>query len=113
MYDHTKGECVKCTVPYSCCHEANCNFVIEYATKEYGVTLVPTKHPTLPLMGSNGCIAEPHLRPLCTVHVCSISGIGNKHNDDEWVKKYAQLRAKLERIEYRRHFATKQSVDRQ
>lgn len=36
----------------------------------FGIVLPVQHHPMLPLMGPKGCVAPPHLRPLCAVHVC-------------------------------------------
>lgn len=61
-----------CRVPHSCCSSAYCEMTIEFAREERGVVLERTSHPTLPLMGAQGCTADPYLRPLCTLHVCSL-----------------------------------------
>lgn len=39
----------------------------------YGVELKDTGHPALPFMGEGGCTVAPHLRPLCSLHVCAYS----------------------------------------
>ncbi len=31
----------------------------------------------LPFLGDNGCVVPPHLRPLCSVHVCEMH-LGNE-----------------------------------
>ena len=58
---------------------------------ELGVMLNRTDHPRLPFLGENGCVVPPHLRPICTVHVCE------KHlwNDTEFADKYWELRKAL------------------
>jgi hypothetical protein len=67
----------------------------EHARKE-GVTLEPTGHPTLKFMGPSGCIVEPHLRPLCTLHVCSVNSVGFKPGAPEWSQKYHMLREAID-----------------
>jgi hypothetical protein len=67
---------------------------IDYAV-ELGIKLDRTQHPKLPLMGPDGCIAAPHLRPLCTLHTCAINGRGTSGNM-EWDKKYFELREKID-----------------
>lgn len=102
MYDLTAPECAKCRVPHSCCDSMYCEFSREWAKNKFGVTLKETGHPRLPFMGESGCTVEPHLRPLCTLHVCDIAGLGYKRNDPngEWTKKYWKLRNKIEEVEY-------------
>lgn len=96
MYDLTEPECRQCRAPQSCCDSTACEMAIEYAKEEWGVELERTDHPTLPLMGPTGCTAAPHLRPLCTLHVCSIMGFGYKPNDEEWTNRYFELRERIE-----------------
>lgn len=67
-----------------------------------GLEMGATNHPTLPLMGSEGCIAPPHVRPLCTLHVCCINGAGFDPTDPEWTEKYYELRQKIEIAEHER-----------
>ena len=62
-----------------------------------GVVLEATKHAKLKFMGPTGCVVPPHFRPLCTLHVCSINGMGFKPGDAKWTKQYFGLRAKIER----------------
>ena len=84
-----------CRAPHSCCDAMYCQMALELAA-EIGEELKPTDHPRLPLMGPDGCIAPPHLRPLCTLHVCCINGLGFNPQDPAWTKRYFKLRAKLE-----------------
>lgn len=74
-----------------CCDEMYCREAIRYAA-ERGITLEPTGHPTIPLMGDTGCIAEPHLRPLCAMESCIISSWGFDPDDPEWTQEYFRLR---------------------
>lgn len=97
MAEHTKNECASsCRVPYSCCSSYYCELA-EQNAKCKGLTLPQTGHPTLPFMGINGCTVPPHLRPLCTLHVCSINSLGFKPNDQQWTSEYFALRRQLEK----------------
>lgn len=102
MSEMTSPECRKCRVPLSCCDAMYCGCAEEYAQDEWGVDLTPLKtdHPTLPFMGPTGCVVSPHLRPLCTLHVCSINNIGIKIGDPKWTEKYFILREQIEELEY-------------
>jgi hypothetical protein len=98
MSELTEPECAKvCRVPHSCCSEEYCEMAIEFALED-GVVLTRTEHASLPLMGPKGCTALPHFRPMCTLHVCSIAGVGFKALDPVWTKKYFQLRAKITKM---------------
>lgn len=105
MADHTKHHCAEgCSTgrkkgtPWSCCDPMYCGITIEYALERWGIELKPTGHERLPLMGKEGCIAEPYLRPLCTVHECNINGLGFTGFAD-WDKKYFELRDKISEAE--------------
>lgn len=104
MYDHTKRECGNCRIPYSCCNKGQCEFTIQHAFESWGVELKPTGHPKLPLMGENGCVAAPHLRPLCTVHTCSVMTCGGKLGDEAWTERYHELRDQINDLEAERMF---------
>jgi hypothetical protein len=96
MADLTLPECKECHVPLSCCDALYCEIAEHYARRNYDVELQTTSHPTLPFMGEAGCVVEPHLRPLCTLHVCSILAFGQKPNDNEWNKAYWSLRDRID-----------------
>lgn len=101
MADLTLSECKKCQRPYSCCSPEYCAFTIDFAARR-GVTLTPTGHVRLPLMGPKGCIVAPHLRPMCTVYTCDINALGFKKIGDidgAWTRKYFDLRSKIEEAE--------------
>lgn len=104
MYEMTNPECRECRIPLSCCDAMYCDCAEEYARDEWGVDLTPLKtdHPKLPFMGPNGCTVPAHLRPICTLHVCSINNIGIKPGDPEWTDKYFELREKIDELEYLR-----------
>lgn len=84
--------------PHRCCDAAYCEQAIDIAARD-GVTLPPTGHPTLLLMGSEGCIAPPEYRPLCTLHVCAINNLGFDPDDSEWTERYFTLRERLSELE--------------
>lgn len=90
----------KCKSPHSCCSPEYCGIAIEYAKERWGVDLQITDHPTLPLMGPHGCIAEPHLRPLCTAHTCEIYSRGYVQDDPQWTNQYFALRDRVSELEY-------------
>lgn len=97
--DHTAPECGRCRSPYSCCDAIYCEDAIDYAKERYGIDLVRTDHPRLPLLGPNGCTAAPHLRPVCAVHNCDIAAIGHKKGDKKWTERYFHLREAIEEID--------------
>jgi len=103
MYEHTEPECsCSCNIPRSCCSPEYCQMAIEWAQDKWGVTLEPTDHEKLPLMGPKGCIAQPHHRPLCTLHTCDIAAFGYKMlpaPDPEWDARYWQLRSAIDEQE--------------
>lgn len=100
MADHTRPECARCLIPHSCCASEYCDQVIEYAKVKWGVELLPTGHPKLPLMGPKGCTAAPHLRPLCTVHTCAMNSIGSKPGDPKWTDEYFRLHDQIQQLEW-------------
>ena len=102
MYKLTEPECsCSCKVPRSCCSPEYCEMTISHAKERWGVELVMTDHPRLKLMGATGCIADPHLRPLCTLHTCDISSLGFKPGDRDWDRRYWFLRDQINDYEYR------------
>lgn len=96
MYQHTKNECGKCAAPHSCCDEIYCSEAKIVAKLWFGVDLKETGHKTLPYMGESGCTVQPHMRPRCTVHVCSIDRYGFKKEDEQWTNEYFKLREDIE-----------------
>lgn len=98
----TLPECQACPVPLSCCSAEYCEVTIEWARREWGVVLEPTGHPTLPLMGPQGCTAAPHLRPICTMHTCQVSSLGYKPGDPTWTQLYFDVRKKIDVLEVKR-----------
>ncbi len=100
MADVTLPKCKACRVPLSCCSPEYCTGTIEHARERWGVELLTTNHPRLPLMGPTGCTAEPHLRPCCAVHTCSINSLGLERNDPKWTEDYFTLREEIEVQEF-------------
>ncbi|CAA6606449.1 hypothetical protein MTBLM1_90118 [Rhodospirillaceae bacterium LM-1] len=104
MAEHTAQECAApsefgCKRAFACCHPAICFTVIAWAKEKWGVELAPTGHERLPLMGPDGCIAAPHLRPTCSVHACCMVEYGEKPGDPDWTRAYAELLAEIKEIE--------------
>jgi hypothetical protein len=67
-----------------CCSPEYCELAVEYA-KEHGIELKETKN-------EKGCLVEPWLRPLCTLHICERL----LFQDEEFSKKYFDLREQIE-----------------
>ena len=84
-----------CLVPHSCCDPMYCDLTQEYAASQ-GVALEPTGHPKLKFMGPSGCTVAPHLRPMCTLHVCCINSLGCKPGDPAFTQKYFKLREEID-----------------
>jgi len=107
MYELTEPECATaCRLPRTCCSPEYCTMAMQIAKEDWGIDLSDQvqDHPTLPFMGSNGCVLPPHLRPLCTLHTCDINGMGFKRNpktDPEWDEKYWKLREEIEELEFK------------
>lgn len=104
MADLTLEHCTRtCKTLGLCCSQEYCEFTIEYARDEYGVTLLRTKDLKVPLRAEDGsCTAAPHLRPLCTLHSCDISAVAVFKREPELTKRYYKLRSKIDRAEFKR-----------
>lgn len=87
---HTAPACGSCRLAHACCNTGQCEATLALAKEDFGVDLTPlkTNHPTLPFLGATGCVVPPHLRPICSVHVCE------KHLEAEtpWTNRYWELR---------------------
>jgi hypothetical protein len=71
---NSTGECGKFTdSQYRCCERQYCEMARKFAKEKYGVDLRETDNPDLPFMGETGCVVPPHLRPVCSLHVCTWS----------------------------------------
>lgn len=97
MYELTNPKCATCRIPHSCCDRMYCEMARVMIAEE-GANISTTNHPTLPYMGTTGCVVPPHLRPLCTLHECRINQFGFTM-DDAWNKKYFKLREKINDVE--------------
>ena len=101
MAELTLPECKACRNPLSCCSPEYCHLTMQHARLHWQTELMPTEHhATLPLMGPNGCVAPPHLRPICTLHTCDVNSIGCKKGDPIWTRKYFELREEIELLGY-------------
>ena len=85
--------------PFCCCNILFCQGAIRYAKEVWNEELQKTTNTQLPLLGDDGCIAPPHLRPSCTFHLCYIDKFGHKPGDEEWTKKYWKLREEIELLQ--------------
>jgi hypothetical protein len=103
--DLTKDQCrisgSTCKAEVPCCRAVHCEEAIRYAAAYWNVTLVPTGHDSLPLMGGTGCVAAPHLRPICSIHHCEISSVGVFVAAPPYVTdRYFELRDQIEDLDY-------------
>jgi hypothetical protein len=97
MYELTRDRCGCEDQPNHCCSKEYCIAAAGFSLLFYGVRLAPTEHPSIPFMSPLGCIVPPHLRPVCTLHVCNISWKSGEFPDDpERTKRYHGLRARIE-----------------
>lgn len=94
----TRPKCGECRCPLSCCSPEYCDQTAEFALESWGVRLEDSGYENpkgLRFMGPDGCIVEPYLRPICTVHVCEIHYMTSPEFSDE----YFMLRARLNALE--------------
>ena len=97
-----KDSTSSCRVPHSCCDAMYCDAAMGHAQKAWDTKLEPTGHPRYPLMNDDGsCSAAPHLRPLCTIHTCTIQSVGTDPKDPKWSEEYWALRDRLDIAEAR------------
>ena len=82
-----------------CCSFLYCQEAKRFARDEYGIDLPETDHDDLLFMSSEGCIVPPHLRPICTVHVCCINAYGFNPDDPDWTSDYWVLRDRIDDLE--------------
>jgi len=95
MADLTLPKCKECRIPLSCCDKMYCTIAKDYANDK-GIKLEETGNEKLPFMGENGCIVPPWLRPLCTLHNCSINNLGLDMKDQKFNDRYFELRQEIE-----------------
>lgn len=102
MYELTHAKCVACCpeqLKWSCCSPEYGDFAMAEAKKR-GEVLVLTglNHPKCALLGENGCVAPPHLRQMCTLHVCEKLLM----TDLKFYKQYFKVRDKIDILETKR-----------
>lgn len=83
---------------YRCCEKQYCEEARRFAKEKYGIDLQETGNPDLPFMGEHGCSVEPYLRPICAMHVCTVSWAAKSHveHDDRKFAEYRELRKQIE-----------------
>jgi hypothetical protein len=86
LSDLTASKCGACHAPHACCNTQQCEDTAQFALETFGVTLERQDGP-LPFLGAKGCTVPPHLRPICTVHVCE-----NHLKNPEFAEQYFSLR---------------------
>jgi hypothetical protein len=93
-----RDECSRfCGRQYRCCEHKYCDLAARFAREKYGIELQPTGNPELPFMGEDGCTIPPYLRPICAIHVCTVSWAAKSHveNDPEKFRQYMSLRKQI------------------
>lgn len=78
-----------------CCDPVACENARQWALARYGVILEPAKDPIDPailFLSKGGCIVEPYLRPLCTLHLCPC-------NPKSTSPEYLALKKHIEELE--------------
>jgi hypothetical protein len=94
MADLTNAKCQEaCRQVGQCCSTEYCQIAAEAMT-EAGHSF-----PKMPFgktfVVDGKCIVPPHFRQLCVLQQCKINGCGFDPKDQEWTKKYFDLRTKL------------------
>lgn len=90
------AECARfCDRKYRCCEAKYCDLAARFAREKYGIELQPTGHPDLPFMGENGCVVPVHLRPVCSIHVCSWAWCETTRTCGDRLAEYEQLREQI------------------
>ena len=88
MAEMTLPVCMeRCPQAGGCCQPRYCDLASQRAG-QLGLRLSAGTHPRLPYMGPTGCLVPPHLRPLCSVHVCE----GALLQDPALARRYHALR---------------------
>ncbi len=95
MADLTRPKCGACKAPHSCCSPEYCDFADAFSTQSGNPVLERREQPLKFLREDGTCSVPPHLRPMCTLHVCSINSLGFDQ-DAEFTKKYYDLRDQIE-----------------
>lgn len=107
LYEITSPECNKCKIPNSCCSVEYCIAAEDIALEQFGVDVRPKRMSSLGgesckdyYLSPTGCVLEPHYRPMCTLHTCDIMSWGYKPNDEEWTKRYFEIRDSISEVEF-------------
>jgi len=89
MFNLTQEKCSTCDT-VTCCSEYQCLLTKEITKKTLGIDL------ELPFLVNNKCRLEPHLRQMCTLHICE------KHYmfDIDFNERYFLLRDKISLLEF-------------
>ena len=87
LAEHTRPACGACRSALTCCSAGNCEQTAVMAKEMFGTDLV-AGDGILPFLGPEGCTVAPHLRPLCTVHVCEM----HLTDGTPFTEKYYDLR---------------------
>jgi hypothetical protein len=98
--DITFQDCkVKCRRLGSCCEPMYCEIAIAFAKDTYGIELEQTGNK-IPLLRDGGtCVAEPHLRGMCSMHSCDINSVGFFKGNPQLTNQYFEVRDEIESIE--------------
>lgn len=106
MAEHTAPRCGsdRCRPykPGGCCSREYCQMALEFARDERGVDLTPLwdeNSPGAPFSRGGPCVVAPHLRPVCTMHVCVINNLGYDWSDPNWSDRYFELREQIDEVE--------------
>ena len=86
LAEATAPKCGSCLAAYACCTPQQCEDTAAFALETFGVTF-EHQGGRLPFLGEKGCIVPPHLRPICSVHVCE-----THFQDAEFAERYFELR---------------------
>jgi hypothetical protein len=96
--NHTKELCdVGCPGvkkdSYRCCDKQWCEAAERFAASDYGIDIggMKTEYGIgigIPFMNENHeCVVPPHLRPICSTHVCPW-----RYSNPEWERRYKELK---------------------
>lgn len=83
---------------HRCCQAKYCELARRFAKEKYNVDLQDTGNPDLPFMSETGCTTSPYLRPICAMHVCTVSWAPKSHveNDPAKLAEYTGLRKQID-----------------
>jgi hypothetical protein len=88
------AECAQfCERKYRCCERQHCDAAARFAREKYGIELNETGNAELPFMSETGCVVPPHLRPICSLHVCTVSWADVAHAPEGYQELRDQILA--------------------